>query len=276
MRLLNMVLQTTMFVAFSLAATACSQLTAQDKSGTNQLDGKMQTKATAGERREGMAASTLPASVVPVPRNVGGWLERHEENSKRASDGGVGLLFLGDSITEAMTYNRDLMDKYFSSYKPDAFGISGDETQHLLWRVRDGELNGLSPQVIVMLIGTNNLSLSDEDDTISSGVQRILMELEKRFPESKIILLGILPRAHNAQNHVRERIIFVNTNLKQLADNKRVFYIDIGDKLLDSDGTLSTDTMPDFLHPSPAGYEKMFTAIKPLVDKLYSDSKNGK
>jgi beta-glucosidase len=189
----------------------------------------------------------------------------------RAHRGDVGLLFLGDSITEAMLGHRDLLNKYFGNMKPVPFGIGGDRTQHLIWRIQNGELDGISPKVLVLLIGTNNISAGDHDVDIVRGVQAVIKEIHSRLPKTKIVLLGLLPRDAEP-SRTRKHISYINANFPKLADNKTVWFIDVGDKFLDQKGNLPADLMPDYLHPSSKGYEVLFEQIKPLVEKLYKSS----
>jgi beta-glucosidase len=180
----------------------------------------------------------------------------------------IKLVFMGDSITEGMYVARDVLDKLWGKYYPEHLGIGGDSTQHLLWRIQNGEVSGLDPKLVVVLIGTNNLNDFSDEQTVE-GVQEVVAELRKRLPESKVLVLGLLPRDYALNGVFRKRVHEVNYLLsKRIADGKHVFYFDVGKDLLLPDGSLPPTVMPDFLHPSHHGYELLFNGIKPTVDQL--------
>src|SRR5262249_40375711 len=150
---------------------------------------------------------------------------------KRAAQGGIDILFLGDSITQGM--NTTLMSSIIS---PNAanFGISGDSTQHLLWRMQHGELAfpGKQPSVVVMLIGTNNLpdgqrTNAAEQHDVFLGIQANVLELRRKLPGTKVLILGILPREQSATHPIRGEIANINKEAATLADNQNIFFADI-------------------------------------------------
>jgi lysophospholipase L1-like esterase len=208
-----------------------------------------------------------PLAARPVARSIPLWLAMHERLKTRAAQGNVGLLFLGDSITQGMDGVQDLLQQNWGQYQPANFGIGGDGTQHLLWRLQHGETKGLQPRLAVILIGTNNLGDSHDRDIVT-GVKEVVEELHKQLPQTKVLVLGILPRAQLVNDPLRGRVGHVNSGLAKLADGKTTFYVDIGDKLIERDGSISPEVMSDFLHPTRRGYQLMFEAIKPTVDKL--------
>lgn len=198
------------------------------------------------------------------------WIQRHQENIAAVSKhpDKVKLVFMGDSITEGMYMARDVLDKLWGNYFPEHLGIGGDSTHHLLWRIQNGEVSGLDPKLVVVLIGTNNLNDFSDEQTVE-GIEAVVAELRKRLPASKILVLGLLPRDYALNGVYRKRVRGVNEILShRIADHKNVFYFDVGDKLILPDGTLPPTVMPDFLHPSHNGYEMLFNGIKPTVDQL--------
>lgn len=212
-----------------------------------------------------LAATALAENTAtsPVPRtNPTNWIARHEGFVEVAEKGGIDVLFLGDSITDFWR-NRgsNVWNRFYAPRHAANFGISGDRTQHVLWRMQHGELDGLKPKVVVLMIGTNNTGKEKDNGPIRNttpevieGVTAVVKGLRAKLPESKILLLAIFPRgAKDAPQ--REQVKDVNAAIAKLADGKMVKFLDIGDKFLEPDGTLPKDVMPDLLHPNEKGYQ---------------------
>lgn len=175
--------------------------------------------------------------------------------------------------------NVDLLHKIIGP-RASNIGIAGDYTQHLLYRLQNGELDfgGTPPRAAVMLIGTNNLPVrpneyNSTNEEICEGTKACIAEIHKKYPEMKILLLGILPRDEQPGTVLRKRIIETNKLYAKLADkSKNVYFLDIGDKLLEKNGTLSKVVMYDGLHPTKdTGYKPMLEAIKPTLDKILAE-----
>ena len=195
-----------------------------------------------------------------------GFIKRHEGFVQIAKAGNVGLLFLGDSITDGWRGAKAIWDKAFGEYKPANFGIGGDRTQHVLWRITDGELEGITPKAAVLMIGTNN-SNSDSAEGIAAGITKIVETIHAKSPKTKVLLLAVFPRGEKP-NATREKLKMVNETVSKLDNGKDVFYLDIGDKFLEADGTLTKEIMPDFLHLSAKGYQIWADAISPKLAEL--------
>ena len=195
-------------------------------------------------------------------------IPRHKKFLEIAKKGDVDVLFLGDSITEGWEgAGKAEWKKNFEPLKAANFGIGGDQTGHVLWRLTEGkELEGINPKVAVIMIGTNNGHNSAEE--VAGGIEAIVAELRKQKPECKILLLGIFPRSEKPTDKVRDKIKTVNARISKLDDGKQVIFRDIGEKFLDKEGVLNTDIMPDRLHLSPKGYTIWAEAILPDVEKL--------
>lgn len=217
------------------------------------------------------------AAIVPEPRSAA-WVTRHEGFVEIARKGNVDLLFLGDSITDAWRTagkGKEIWDREFAPLRAANFGISGDRTQHVLWRIQNGELDGISPKVIVMMIGTNNTGFEPDKTTLRSkpaeiveGVSTILKMIKTKLPKTKVLLLAVFPRGEKPDHPQRLQVNQVNAGLAKLANGKNVQYLDIGAKFLAADGTLPKDIMPDSLHPNAAGYEIWAKEIKKPVTAL--------
>ena len=155
-------------------------------------------------------------------------------------------------------------------------GIGGDQTGHVLWRITEGkEIDPLKPKLAVIMIGTNNTG-GHSAEQIAGGIKAIVEELRKQKPEMKILLLGVFPRGSGVKKEetvapadkLNPKIPAINAIIAKLADDKHVFYKDIGAKFLNKDGGLDRKVMPDLLHLSPEGYEIWATAIKDDIAKL--------
>lgn len=178
------------------------------------------------------------------------WMKKHDELVALAKKGDVDVLFLGDSITEGWKYHgKKLWEKEYAPRKAANFGISGDSTQHVLWRLRNGELDGITPRAVVLMIGTNNMG-SHSADQIAGGVEAIVKELRAKLPKVKILLLAIFPRGEKP-GEIREKIAKTNEKIRNLGD----VWIDLTERFVGDGGVISKDVMPDFLHLSAKGYE---------------------
>lgn len=218
-----------------------------------------------------LADDTQPAAVTPAPRDEG-WMKVHEAINSRAKQGDVDLIFIGDSITEGWG-NRDTWQKFYGDRKPLNAGISGDETQHVLWRLDNGNIEGIKPKLAVIMIGTNNNGNAHHSaEDIAAGIKAIVAKLRTKLPATKILLLGIFPRSKNPDDPARQVNEKANELARTVADGKHVFYLDIGAKFREPDGTISQEIMPDYLHLSPKGYEIWATSIEPEVSRLLGDS----
>ena len=215
----------------------------------------------------GGGAPVLPATE-PRPRDDA----RHQSFLEIARGGHIDLLFVGDSITDFWdTPGRGLRiwDEYFTPLNAANFGISGDTTQGVLWRMRNGELDGFKARLIVLMLGTNNLSRNPNDE-IAAGDRLIVEEFRKHQPQANVLILGIFPRGPQPGTPQRASIKAINEKLETLADNRQVFYMDIGKEFLAEDGTLPADIMPDALHPSERGYRVWAGATIEKVKELMS------
>jgi lysophospholipase L1-like esterase len=210
---------------------------------------------------------------VPVPRRDKRWVQRQEhlnETVKKNQD--AQLLFIGDSITHAWeTDGKDVWEKFYAKRHAINLGIGGDQTQHVLWRLEHGNLEGLHPKLAVLMIGTNN-SGRHKSAQIADGVKAIVDKLQAKVPECKVLILAIFPRGDKPDNKQRKVNEGANEIIAKLADDKKIFYLDIGSKFLAADATLPKDIMPDYLHPNAKGYEIWATAIEPTIVKLLGES----
>ena len=215
--------------------------------------------------------SAAEESTTPMPRmteyswmSIAEWYRRHADDVEAAAKGDARLVFAGDSITQiwegSPAYQRD-----FEKFNPVNLGVGGDRTENLLWRLQHGGEGNLDPEVVVLLIGVNNLGQRhDTPEAVFHGVRANLNELKNAFPSAKILLLGVFPFEESPDSPVRGDVKQVNLLIRSFADD-RVTVMDVGDIFLEKDGSISKDILGDFLHPTPAGYERLDAAILPTL-----------
>ncbi len=208
---------------------------------------------------------TPESAVTPGREN----LRRHAQFMDRIKDGPVGLLFLGDSITDGWPRIGELTWLRFAPHQPANFGISGETTEQVLWRITNGELDGIQPKAVVIMIGTNNVGQfrDEKPEWAAAGIKKIIDTVRQKLPESKILLLGVFPRGKK-DSDPRAKVNAINAIISGYADGASVRYLDIGPKFLDADGEIPADVMPDLLHPSAKGYSLWFEAMNPTLQEL--------
>jgi lysophospholipase L1-like esterase len=222
---------------------------------------------------------SAPADL-PVPRTDQNSLIAHAQLVEKAKKGGIDIYFEGDSITRrwgAADY-PDLLanwNRNFFGWNAADFGWGGDKIQNILWRLANGELDGVNPKIVILLAGTNNVgnTVPDGGDEakvadITSGLKEILRVLKTKAPNATVILTGIFPRNDNMA--VMPTIDKINANLSRLADGKKVRYLNINDKLADRNGKLFDGVMNDGdkLHPNIKGYQVWADALRPIFTEL--------
>ena len=269
-----------LLVAISLVV--CHNLQAQTNAAPVP-DAQVQTNASALAPEIKVATNAIPAAVaaaavirtntaiIPQPRTNAGAIKRTSVVLQRAKDhpGSCDLVFIGDSITELWERNgTNVWNKYYGRRKALNFGVGGDRTQHVLWRFEQGQLDGLKPRVAIIMIGTNNSNRDDNTEAeILAGVKAVVQQVRERLPNTKILLLAIFPRGATFSVQ-RGKILQVNQALAKLCDDKTIYYLDFGSKLIEADGSISKDMMPDKLHLSEKGYQIWAESMQPVLKKL--------
>jgi len=218
-----------------------------------------------------LAKDTPLATVTPIPRKDAWWQKRHESMNARVKQGNVGMLLIGDSITHGWEgAGKETWKKYYEKRNAVNLGIGGDRTEHVLWRLENGNIDGIAPKLAVIMIGTNN-SGGDKPEAIAAGIKAIVEKLRAKLPQTKVLILGIFPRGTDDKDARRQVGMKTNEIVANLADCKCVFYLDIGPKFLQPDRTLTKEIMPDLLHLSPKGYGIWAESIEPMVAKLMGE-----
>ena len=215
----------------------------------------------------------------PVARTDSNSLIAHTQLLEKAKKGRIDVYFQGDSITRrwgATDYPQLLANwnQNFFGWNAANFGWGADTIQNILWRLNNGELDGVNPKVMVLLAGTNNVGRTvppGGDDArvadITKGITAIVDTMRKKAPNATLILTAIFPRNDNIA--VMPTINKINANLAKLADGKKVRYLNINDQLADKGGKLLPGMMnPDGLHPAIRGYQVWADALKPLFREL--------
>ena len=217
-----------------------------------------------------IAEDKLHSATKPVPRS-GGWTKRHQSFNKRVAQGNCDLIFIGDSITQGWEgRGKKVWAKHYTKRNAVNLGIGGDRTQHVIWRLDNGNLHRIKPKAAVIMIGTNN-SGSNSSQEIADGVEVIVKQLRKKLPETKVLLLGVFPRGADKADKRRQVNEGANATFKKIADGKSVHYLDIGQKFLKEDGTLPRDIMPDLLHLSEKGYTIWAESIEAKLKELMGE-----
>lgn len=233
----------------------------------------------------GLADKTHSA-VTPVDRsNVEWWMPRHEQVLERVAQGDVDLIMVGDSITHGWeNVGKDIWEKYYAPRNAVNMGFGGDRTQHVLWRLDNGEIDGINPKLAVLMIGTNNSNRQDNTaEEIADGIKAICAEIRAKLPKTKILILAIFPRGDAEQRKDKEHDAAFNPQwaknkeagklASEIADGKHIFYLDINKAFLDENGVLTREIMPDLLHPNEKGYEIWAEAMEPTIKKLMGEEK---
>ena len=206
---------------------------------------------------------TPESAVTPEVKNP----ERHAKFLEITKTGDVGLLFLGDSITDGWPKKAPESWAKFAPYKVADFGIGGDRTEHVLWRITHGELDGLKPKVTVLMIGTNNIGhFGDEKpEWAANGVKKIIEVIHEKMPGTKVLLLGVFPRGAKPTDALRQKVEAINQIICKFDNGSNVKYLDISKKFLDDQGNLPKDIMPDSLHPNVKGYDIWYDSMWPTL-----------
>lgn len=231
------------------------------------------------------------AEIIPTSQpeaTVPWWIPRHQAVRERNQQGNVDLIMIGDSITHRWEYfsdypsGKEIWKQYYANRNAVNLGFGGDRTQHVLWRLQNGELDGINPKLAVLLIGTNNSgSPNQSPELIADGIAAILREIRTRLPNTKVLLLGIFPRGSTEQiaagateavyNWQWEKIDQINELIRGMADNEMIFYLNINNQLVNARGAVSRGIMPDLLHPNEAGYAIWAAAMEPTIRSLMGE-----
>ncbi len=218
--------------------------------------------------RSGFAENT---ATILIARTNASWIARHESMNQKAAHGHIDLVYVGDSIVEHYeNRGRDTWERYYAGRNGLNLGISGDRTEHVLWRLNHGNIDGISPKLAIVMIGQNNGGHNTAEE-IAEGVTAIIQVLRVKLPTTKILLLGIFQRREKPTPE-REVLARANEIISKLGDHQNIFYMDINSLFVRPDGTISKELMYDFEHPTPLGHRLWAEAIESKVAELMGDS----
>jgi lysophospholipase L1-like esterase len=225
------------------------------------------------------ARSTVTPADLPVPRTDSNSMTAHAQLLEKAKQGRIDIYFEGDSITRR--WGATDYPEFLANWKQNLFGWNAadfgwgaDTIQNIIWRLQNGELDGVQPKVIVLLAGTNNVGnrppAAGDDakaEDVARGIQAVLRLMQEKSPQATIILTAIFPRNDNMA--VMPVVNRINARLATLADGKRVRFLNVNDKLADAQGRLFAGMMsPDKLHPVVGGYQVWADGLKPIFTEL--------
>jgi beta-glucosidase len=221
------------------------------------------------------------AAVTPLPRSTPDWwMPRHQAVLERIAQGNVDLLMIGDSITHGWEgAGKEVWDQYYASRNAVNMGFSGDRTEHVLWRLQNGEIENINPKLAVLMIGTNNSGGEQYTaEQIADGIKAIVCTLRTKLPDTKVLILAIFPRGDAAQRLDKAHGATPNEQWVKndkasqlasgLADGRMIFFLDINKAFLNDEGVLTRDVMPDLLHPKQKGYPLWAEAMEPTLAGL--------
>jgi lysophospholipase L1-like esterase len=212
----------------------------------------------------------------PAPRTINydwmsvtQWQEQFAEDQRIARTEAVDILWLGDSITAG--WNTASWEQELAPLHSANFGIGGDHTGNLLWRIQQLDAEQLHPKLIVLQIGVNNFGhLQESPDQVYQGVLAVVKTLKKRWPTTKILLNAVFPFEQSASSPRRHDVRVLNNKLKSIGDEKQVYFRGYGHLLLNKNGSISTAIMADYLHPTPQGYSIWKNAMLPDIRYILS------
>lgn len=220
-------------------------------------------------------------AIIPVPKledDFYDWWARHEQVLAIKDRIDPEIVLIGDSIThmwggepEANVVNgAEAWASVFAGYRVLNLGFGWDRTQNVLWRLENGELDGLHPHTVVINIGTNNTNVSSNAPVntpaeIQEGLRAICDDVRRRTPGASLVVMAVFPREESPDHPRRKEIAEINRLRAEFAEERGYAYLDIASLLLAPDGTLTRDMAADFCHPTNKGYRIWADALRPML-----------
>lgn len=224
------------------------------------------------------AAQGTPTAIQPVARTDANSRLAHEQLLAKAKTGRIDVYFVGDSITRRWGTTdpqyRELLAHWttnFYGWNAANFGWGADKIENILWRLENGELEGVHPKVIVVLAGTNDVGTAPGDEAkaarIAAGIKSIIDACHLRAPHATVIAMALFPR--NDKLELLPLIREVNRRVALWADGKSIRFLDINPKLADEKGIFFEGMAnPDQLHPTIQAYQAWADALRPILMEI--------
>ena len=217
-------------------------------------------------RRADIAAPPL----ADAPTSADEWQAAHEAQLRTRGRASAELVLLGDSLARGWFASR-AFQKQWRQRKPLDLALAGDQTQQLLWRIEHGALTGLSPRLVIVSAGSENLSHGFSPAETARGVAAVLSQIRDRLPDSHTLLLGLLPAGQTSSDPRRAAIDATNAELRRLGGD-RITVVEPGGTFLEADGSLTPSAMTDFEHPTALGYEALTLTVSLVAESLLQRS----
>ena len=218
----------------------------------------------------GAAAWAENTAVEPAPKLHLGWMERDLKLSWEARSRHPDLIVVGDSIVQRFEQaGKPVWDRYYAPRHALNLGIGGDRTEQILWRLEHGNLAHMAPKLAIVMVGQNNGGHNSAAE-IAAGISAVVQAIQERLPQTKILLLAIFPRGRT-DNPERAVLAEASRQASQLADHRRIFYLDVDGIFLQPDASIPAALMADYEHPTELGYERWAEAIEPTVSQLMGE-----
>jgi lysophospholipase L1-like esterase len=210
--------------------------------------------------------SSLTNLPSPTPQVDPEAIQRVQDIDQQANAASHRVLFLGDSLMQKWDWS--IWEQQFAPLGAMNAGVNGDRTENLLWRIEHGNIVHQHPELVVLLIGTNDIGRDRSARTIAEGIREILGTLRSRLPDARILLLGVLPRSESSDSHRRRQVTDVNQLIRRCADGKYVLYADVGEALLDRAGRLPREVSFDGVHLTQQGYMLLTHRLKVELSRM--------
>jgi lysophospholipase L1-like esterase len=209
----------------------------------------------------------------PAPRTESDAVATFHRINARVKTLPYRILFFGDSITERwdepLWGSKRVWDANLAPRGVLDAGVSGDRTEHLRWRLDNGNLDGPAPKGVIVMIGTNDLGHGRPPAEAAEGVRQVLIQLRRKVPSARILLLGLTPRGGAPWDQLRIEASQVDQMIGSCADGQTIWATDIGQPLLDAKGMLSNTLSPDYLHFNAEGYERIAPGLDHWIDQVF-------
>ncbi|TVQ68317.1 MAG: acetylglucosamine-6-sulfatase [Balneolaceae bacterium] len=212
-------------------------------------------------------AAALTPAPLEEPWAIEWWMPRHLDKLQEEGRDEAEILLIGDSITHGWELRgAQAWNEHFGDFRTFNIGYSGDRTENVLWRLQNGEVEGISPKLALLMIGTNNTGhRMDPADCTAAGIGLIISELRNRLPQTHFLLLAIFPRGEQPDDGMRVRNEEINRLIAPLDELDRVTFLDLNSIFLTDEGILTEEIMPDLLHPHETGYRLWAEALRPVI-----------